>query len=50
LANAALANLRSWPVTGFEVIRFYYLVENDTVRVIRILHGKRDVRKVLEGA
>ena len=33
---------------GFEAIRLYFQVENDTLRVIRILHGKQDVRRLLE--
>ena len=49
LRNPQFQNLRSWPVTGFDAIRFYFLVENDAIRVIRILHGKREVRKILEG-
>jgi plasmid stabilization system protein ParE len=43
-----LQNLRSWPVAGFEVIRIYYVLEEDAVRVIRILHGTRDVTSILE--
>ena len=46
--NPRLQNLRSWPVLGFEAIRFYFVVEDGALRVIRILHGKRDVRKILE--
>jgi toxin ParE1/3/4 len=49
LRNPQLRNLRSWPVAGFDAIRIYFLVEQDVIRVIRILHGKRDVRKILEG-
>ncbi len=48
-----LQNLRSWPVVGFEAIRIYYLVEEDVVQIVRILHGKRDVKRILveeEGA
>lgn len=48
LRNPQLRNLRSWPVAGFEDIRLYFVVENETVRVIRILHGKRNVRGILE--
>ncbi|MFN0169180.1 MAG: type II toxin-antitoxin system RelE/ParE family toxin [Bryobacteraceae bacterium] len=48
LRNAELRNLRSWPVAGFESIRFYFLVDDEAIRVIRILHGKRDVRRILE--
>lgn len=48
LRNPQLRNLRSWPVAGFEAIRFYFLVEDKTIRVIRILHGKRNIRGILE--
>ena len=46
--NPRLAGLRSWPVTGFEDIRIYYLIQNDVLRVVRILHGKRDIQSILE--
>ena len=46
--NPQLQNLRTWPVAGFEAIRIYYLLDKDTIRVIRILHGKRDVKRILE--
>ncbi len=48
-SNPQLKNLRTWPVAGFEAIRIYYLLEKDTFRVIRILHGKRDVKRIIEG-
>jgi plasmid stabilization system protein ParE len=48
LRNPHLNNLRFLPVAGFEAISVYYRVDGDTVRVIRILHGKRDVRRILE--
>ncbi len=38
-----------WPVVGFEATRIYYLLEKDTLNVIRILHGKRDVKRIVEG-
>lgn len=44
-----LQNLRSWPVSGFEAVRIYYALEADAVHIIRILHGKRDVKRILEG-
>ena len=46
--NPVLAGLRSWPVKGFEDIRIYYAVQGDVLRVIRVLHGRRDIRKILE--
>jgi plasmid stabilization system protein ParE len=41
-------DLRSWPVAGFEAIRVYYLLHEDVIRVVRILHGKRDVKGILK--
>jgi plasmid stabilization system protein ParE len=47
-SNPQLQNLRSWPVAGFEAIRIYYLLHEDAIDIIRILHGKRDVKRILE--
>jgi plasmid stabilization system protein ParE len=47
LENPKLQGLRSWPVPGFEDIRIYYLLpQPGLIRVIRILHGKRDLNEV----
>ena len=48
LRNPQLQNLRSWPVKNFGAVRIYYVVDGGTIRVIRILHGKRNVRRILE--
>ena len=48
LSNPSLAGLRSWLVEEFEDIRVYYLTEKDQVRIIRVLHGKRDIQRILE--
>lgn len=48
LNNPQFRNLRSWPVAGFEAIRIYYLLDGNTMYVIRVLHGKRDVKRILE--
>jgi toxin ParE1/3/4 len=47
LFPCSVAGLRSWPVKGFEMIRIYYLEGRSRLRVLRILHGKRDVRRIL---
>jgi toxin ParE1/3/4 len=47
--NSRLQTLRTWAVGGFEAIRIYYLLDEDTLHIIRILHGKRDVKRILEG-
>jgi toxin ParE1/3/4 len=46
--NPRLQNLRSWPVIGFDAIRVYFLVEEQTIMVVRFLHGSRNVRVILE--
>jgi toxin ParE1/3/4 len=48
LSNEALAYLRSWPVQEFEDIRIYYVAKEGLVRVLRVLHGKRDINRILE--
>ena len=46
--NLQLQSLRSWPVAGFEAIRIYYLPDSDAIHVVRVLHGKRDLKRILE--
>ena len=47
--NPVLRGLRSWPVTGFTSIRVYYHVfSQDKIRIVRVLHSKQDIRKILE--
>ncbi len=48
LENPLLAGLRSWPVPGFTAVRIYYLHAKNQVRILRVLHGKRDVNSLLE--
>jgi len=48
LNSRTLVGLRSWPVKGFAEIRLYYLVSEATLRVIRVVHGKRDLGPILE--
>ena len=48
LSREALRGLRSWPVKGFEDVRVYYLAHEAGVRVVRVLHGKRDINNILE--
>jgi len=48
LSREALRGMRSWPVKGFEDVRVYYLAHEGGVRVVRVLHGKRDINSILE--
>jgi len=43
-----LAGMRAWPVPDFEDIRLYYLETADVLMIVRVLHDKRDVRRILE--
>jgi toxin ParE1/3/4 len=47
-ANPRLADLRTWPVKGFDQFRIYYLAQPDQLIVVRILHDKRDTDTLLE--
>ena len=47
-SNPRLQDLRSWPVAGFEAIRIYYQLDHDAIRILRVLHGKRDLKRILE--
>jgi plasmid stabilization system protein ParE len=47
--RGSIHGLRSWPVKGFDMIRIYYLEAPDSLRVVRILHGRRNIRQILKG-
>jgi toxin ParE1/3/4 len=46
--NPRLAGLRMWPVRGFEKHLVFYLSAEDGIRVVRVLHGARDIPRVIE--
>ena len=48
LFRGSISGLRSWPVRGFAAIRIYYIHVQDCLRVVRILHSKRHVRRILK--
>jgi toxin ParE1/3/4 len=46
--NPRLAGLRCWPVPQFDEIRIYYVVTGSgMLLVVRILHGRRDLARIL---
>ena len=47
--NPLLAGVRSYPIPGFAAIRIYYIHSGDALRIVRVLHGKRDIHAILEG-
>jgi len=48
LENPNLLGLRSWPISGFPAMRIYYIHTSDTLRIVRVLHGRRDINPLLE--
>ena len=46
--NEALNGLRSRAIADFETIRAYYLTTDDRVVVLRVLHGRRDIERILD--
>src|SRR5438445_4710003 len=47
--NPKLNGLRSWRVPGFEDIHIYYLQpQPNLIRIVRVLHGKRDLARILD--
>jgi len=48
LKSPILSGLRSWAVRGFEDILIFYVVQPEVLRVVRVLHGRRDIKRILE--
>lgn len=46
MISGSIPGLRSWHLKGFEQIRIYYVA--GCLRMVRILHSKRDVRRILK--
>ena len=44
---AKAGDLRSWPLDGFRSTRVYFLLSEGQLEIVRILHGKRNVRRIL---
>jgi len=47
--NPRLAQLRSWHVTGFNKYRVYYVVTQEEIDIVRILHGAQDSSTLIQG-
>ena len=41
-----LANLRMWPLPHYPNVLVFYDVQDDALRVIRILHSSRDIEEL----
>lgn len=44
-----LSDIRSWVVRGFPSYLLVYRHVQDTVEVVRVLHGARDLPSIIEG-
>lgn len=42
-----LAGLRQWRVSGFEKVLIFYRQTDSGIEVLRVLHGARDVARIL---
>ena len=42
-----LKDLRSWPVGGYRNYLIFYLALDDGIDVLRVLHGSRDVDRII---
>lgn len=47
MKNPLLAGLRTWPIEGFDDMKIYYRVGRDELMIVRILHGRRDIERIL---
>lgn len=45
--RCSIPGLRSWPIIGFAAFRVYYVEATGALQVVRILHGRRNVRRIL---
>lgn len=45
--NSQLEGLRKWKVKGFDKYLIFYLIENEQLIIIRILHVSRNIQKIL---
>jgi toxin ParE1/3/4 len=48
LDSPRLAGLRVWSIRDFENYLIFYLPQPDGIMVIRVLHGARDIERILE--
>ena len=47
IQNPALFGLRRWSIKGFEKFLILYLVFEDAIDIVRVLHTSRDIERIL---
>jgi toxin ParE1/3/4 len=48
ISNPRLQGLRKWGIKGFEKYLIFYLITDELLTVVRIIHGSRDIPTILE--
>jgi toxin ParE1/3/4 len=46
--NVRLNGLRMWPVPGFPKYLIFYRFTEETVEIVRVLHGAQNIEHILE--
>ena len=46
--NKQFQNIRMWKVKGYENYLVFYVVSEDTIQVIRVLHSSRDIEALFD--
>jgi toxin ParE1/3/4 len=46
-SNIRLQNLRKWHIKGFKRHLIFYLVQESTIEIVRILYGTQDIQSIL---
>ena len=49
VANPRLTGLRKWSIKGFPNYLIFYRIHADSIEVLRVIHGARDIPTILEG-
>ena len=47
-ANPRLSGVRMWPVPKFSRYLIFYQITEDSIRILRVLHGSRDILSLFD--
>ncbi len=48
VGNSRIIDVRQWAVSGFEKYLIFYRVVSPGIDIVRVLHGARDIDRVLD--
>ncbi len=46
--NSSLQTLRKWRVKGFEKFLIFYLMEENSIEIVRVLYAAQDIQGILQ--